>query len=78
MNAKPKSNGKATKKAKPKSATTFIDEEVIRDPAVTPEALRQAVRDAGHEKTKDATIDAYRVWTRQFIGIATRLGKWKT
>ena len=68
---------KTKSKAKPKSATTFIYEQVIQNPDISVDDLTKAVRKKGH-KMKDDTITAYRSWARQFIGIATRLGKWKS
>ena len=65
---------KTKSKGKPKTATTFIYEQVIQDPEISVDDLTKAVRKKGH-KMKDDTIAATAGWARQFLSILDRMGK---
>ena len=73
--AKTKSKGKA--KPKKPSATTRVYELVCANENITIDELKETLKKE-NLMMKDETIASYRSWTLQIIGIATRLGKWKT
>lgn len=75
MNAKLKSNGKATTKtAKKPSATTRVYELVCANENITTDALTKQLKKEGLKMKKD-TITAYRSWVRQILAILDRQGR---
>ena len=75
MNAKPKSNGKATTKTvKKPSATLRVYELVCANENITAKQLTKQLKKE-NLTMKDGTIVSYRSWVRQIIAILDRQGR---